>query len=55
MREGDRVVLPDGKVGSVIEAFEDGFCLVEFPTPDGPHRYDDDVFGPDDMEPVEEK
>lgn len=54
MKELDKVVLPDGRTGHVLEALDDGEAyLVEFETPDGPDRYDDAVFEAKDVRPAE--
>lgn len=39
--ELDRVELKDGRIGCILEVFEDAY-LIEFATPDGPHAYDDE-------------
>lgn len=45
MEEGDKVVLPDGRFGYVIEVLGQGEAyLVEFETPGGSHRYGDDIY-----------
>lgn len=54
MKEYDKVIVPDGRVGHIIEFFENGDCLVEFETPDGPHRYDDEFFMAEDVKPLGE-
>lgn len=44
----DRVLLANGLEADVLEVFGDGDAyLVEWATPGGPHRYEDDVVGPD--------
>lgn len=53
MREYDEVIVPDGRRGHVIEVFENGDCLVEFETPDGPDKYDDEFFEAKDITPIE--
>ncbi|WP_417142357.1 hypothetical protein [Raoultibacter massiliensis] len=54
MEEFDRVIMPDGRIGAVLEVFNDGEAyLVEFETPDGPHCYDDDVFRAEELKPAE--
>lgn len=52
MKEYDKVIVPDGRVGHIIEHFENGDCLVEFETPDGPHRYEDEFFMAKDIKPL---
>lgn len=50
MEEGDKVILPDGRIGYIIHVFKEGEAyLVEFATPDGPHRYDNDVYKPEEL------
>ena len=49
MKEYDEVTVLDGRTGHIIEVFENGDCLVEFETPDGPHRYEDEFFKADEI------
>ncbi|WP_165247491.1 hypothetical protein [Adlercreutzia sp. ZJ141] len=44
MKEYDEVIVPDGRIGHIIELFDNGDCLVEFRTPDGPDAYEDEFF-----------
>lgn len=54
MVEGDKVVLPDGRFGYVIEVLGQGEAyLVEFETPAGPHRYDHDVYKLEELRPAD--
>lgn len=54
MEEGDKVILPDGRTGYIIHVFKEGEAyLVEFATPDGPHRYDNDVYKPEELKPAD--
>ncbi len=53
MKEYDEVTVPDGRTGHIIELFENGDCLVEFETPDGPHRYDDELFKAGEVKPAD--
>lgn len=54
MKEFDKVILPDGRTGAILEVFNDGEAyLVEFETPEGPHRYDDEVYKASELRPVE--
>lgn len=53
MKEHDKVIVPDGRTGRVIELFENGDCLVEFETQDGAHRYEDEFFEAKDVRPAE--
>lgn len=52
MKEFDAVVVPDGRAGRIIELFANGDCLVEFATPEGPHRYDDEFFEAGEVRPA---
>ena len=52
MKEYDDVTVPDGRIGHIIELFDNGDCLVEFETPNGPHRYDDEFFKASEVELV---
>lgn len=53
MRMFDKVAIPGDRVGTILEVFNDGEAyLVEFETPNGPHRYDDDVFEAGEVEPL---
>lgn len=54
MKEFDKVMLPDGRTGTILEVFNDGEAyLVEFKTPEGPHRYDDEVYEASELRLVE--
>ncbi len=54
MKEFDKVILPDGRTGAILEVFNDGEAyLVEFETPEGPHRYDDEVYKASELRPAE--
>ena len=53
MREYDEVIVPDGRRGHIIEIFENGDCLVEFETPDGSDKYDDEFFEAEDIAPTD--
>ncbi len=54
MEEGDKVVLPDGRPGYIIEVLKQGEAyLVEFETPGGPSRYDNDVFKTEELSLVD--
>lgn len=54
MEEGDKVILPDGRTGYIIEVFGKGEAyLVEFATPDGPHRYDNAFYKPEELKPAD--
>ncbi|WP_165046170.1 MULTISPECIES: hypothetical protein [unclassified Adlercreutzia] len=44
MKEYDEVIVPDGRIGHIIELFDNGDCYVEFRTPDGPDAYEDEFF-----------
>ncbi len=53
MRELDKVILPDGRTGYILEVFDNGEAyLVEFETPNGPDKYGDAVFKPDELRPA---
>ncbi len=52
MTEYEEVTVPDGRTGRIIELFDNGDCLVEFETPGGPHRYDDEFFEAKDVRPA---
>ncbi len=50
MDELDKVILPDGRVGYILEVFNEGEAyLVEYATPDGPDEYGDAVFKPEEL------
>ena len=53
MKEYDEVSVPDGRKGRIIELFENGDCLVEFETPEEPHKYDDELFEAKDGKSVQ--
>lgn len=55
MKELDKVLLPDGRIGYILEVFNDGEAyLVEFETPTGPDKYGDAVFKHDELSPAVE-
>lgn len=50
MNELDKVILPDERVGYILEAFNgDEAYLVEYAMPDGPDEYGDAVFKPEEL------
>lgn len=51
MKDFDKVKVADGRVGYVIDVYEDG-CQVEFATPDGPHAYDDEFVPSADIDSI---
>lgn len=56
MKENDKVRLPNGRVGTILEVFvvdDRTDYLVEFETPEGPHVYDNEFFSASDCTPVE--
>ncbi len=54
MEEGDKVILPDGRVGYIIDVLAEGEAyLVEFETPGGPSRYDFDEYEPEELRPAD--
>lgn len=55
MKELDKVILPDGRIGYILEVLNDGEAyLVEFESPAGPDKYDDAVFKHDELGPAVE-
>jgi hypothetical protein len=47
--EHDLVRMPDGREGRVLETFKDEACLVEFKTPEGESKYDNEIFMVDEL------
>ena len=53
MKEYGEVSVPDDRKGRIFELFENGDCLVEFETPEGPHKYDDEPFEAKAVKPAQ--
>lgn len=53
MKEYGEVSVPDDRKGRIFELFENGDSLVEFETPEGPHKYDDEPFETKDVKQVQ--